>query len=229
MNIYCFDWRRNPMPASDSKSIGFISFGFAVMYSMSNLAVRYLDSWNILVASAFPAKNSIHCRGAGSFRRGHPNFTLFSGSIPKKIYINSNHWPILLWQPGSRKSPVGQPCLKCLALSISQAESGAPLPGRGTQNTPWEICSKGRSLSYWLVQNVGECSCIIITLIDIILTPVHARDLRKTQLVHPPDKSINKLLGSSHSTDKPTPQSREGKLYGFGDMEQCCMYFRLSL
>ena len=86
MNIYCFDWRRNPMPASDSKSIGFISFGFAVMYSMSNLAVRYLDSWNILVASAFPAKNSIHCRGAGSFRRGHPNFTLFSGSIPKKIY-----------------------------------------------------------------------------------------------------------------------------------------------
>ena len=54
------------MPPSDKRSIGFIpSFGF--MYIRSSLAVRNPFCCMARVASAFPAKNSIHCNGAVSW------------------------------------------------------------------------------------------------------------------------------------------------------------------
>ena len=66
-SIFFMPWNANP--ASDKRSQGFIEPGFALMYCRSNLAVRNPPSLNILVASAFPAKNSIHCSLGGSWER----------------------------------------------------------------------------------------------------------------------------------------------------------------
>ena len=53
----------HPIPASEQRFMGFCFPSDDVIYKISSLAVSCPEYWNIWVACASPAKNSIHVNG----------------------------------------------------------------------------------------------------------------------------------------------------------------------